>query len=128
MREQTRSAAKLAQYLHEHPAVELVNYPGLPHHPQYAVATRQMPEGAGAMLSILVRGGKETAMRVANGLKLFATATSLGGVESLVEHRRSVEGPDSTTPDNLLRLSVGLEAVEDLVADWGRALGAAARG
>ncbi|MEO0734300.1 MAG: aminotransferase class I/II-fold pyridoxal phosphate-dependent enzyme, partial [Bacteroidota bacterium] len=122
VREQTRTAADLAAYLAEHPAIERVNYPGLKSHPQHAVAQRQMPEGAGAMLSVLVQGGKAEAMRVANKLKLFATATSLGGVESLVEHRRSVEGPDSTTPDNLLRLSVGLEAVEDLVGDWERAL------
>ena len=74
------------------------------------------------MLSVLVRGGAAAARSVANTLKLFTQATSLGGVESLVEHRKSVEGPDSPTPENLLRLSVGLEDATDLIADWDAAL------
>ncbi|MEM1356988.1 MAG: PLP-dependent transferase [Bacteroidota bacterium] len=122
VRAQTETAAKLAAFLNDHPKIEAVNYPGLPQHPQYAVAQRQMPSGAGAMLSVLVKGDAEMALKIASALRLFTTATSLGGVESLVEHRRSVEGPTSTTPANLLRLSIGLEAYEDLRADWEQAL------
>ncbi len=120
---QTRTAAKLASYLVGHSMIEKVNYPGLESHPQHLIAAKQMRNGYGAMLSVLVRGDRETAMKVANKLNLFTTATSLGGVESLVEHRKSVEGPDSPTPDNLLRISVGLENADDLVADWEQALG-----
>ncbi|MEM9527300.1 MAG: PLP-dependent transferase, partial [Bacteroidota bacterium] len=122
VRAQTETAAKLAAFLNDHPKIEAVNYPGLPQHPQYAVAQRQMPSGAGAMLSVLVKGDAEMALKIASALRLFTTATSLGGVESLVEHRRSVEGPTSTTPANLLRLSIGLEAYEDLRAYWEQAL------
>jgi cystathionine gamma-synthase len=118
---QTANAQQLAEYLAQHPAVEAVHYPGLPSHPQYAIAQKQMSQ-AGAMLSVQVKGDAINAMNVTGKLQLFTTATSLGGVESLIEHRKSVEGSASPTPDNLLRVSVGLENIEDLIADWAQAL------
>ena len=122
--QQSRSAATLADYLDKHPAVEQVLYPGLKDHPGHETTNEQSTGlGYGAMLSVCVKGGADTANQVAERLQHFQTATSLGGVESLVEHRRSVEGPDSLTPNNLLRLSVGIEPVEALVADWERGLG-----
>lgn len=117
MREHSATALALAQRLEKHTAIEKVHYPGLPSHPQHALAKRQMPHGFSGMISIQIKGDEENARRVASKLKLFQQATSLGGVESLVEHRRSIEGPTSTTPGNLLRLSVGLEHVEDLWED-----------
>lgn len=120
---QTESAGKLAEYLSEHPKVEKVNYPGLKSHPQHAIAAKQMKGGFGAMLSVQIKGDAKAAMELTGRLKLFTTATSLGGVESLVEHRRSVEGPYSITPDNLLRVSVGVEHIDDLINDWKQALG-----
>ena len=81
-----------------------------------------MKQGYGAMLTVLIKGDSQTAINVSNKLLLFATATSLGGVESLVEHRKSVEGSNSLTPDNLLRISIGLENAEDLINDWNQAL------
>jgi len=120
--QQTKNAAKLATFLEKHPKIERVNYPGLKSHPHYKVAKKQMIGGFGAMLSVQVKGSAKNAMKLTGRLKLFTTATSLGGVESLVEHRKSIEGPDSPTPDNLLRISVGLENVEDLIADWEQAL------
>ena len=120
--QQTKNAAKLATFLEKHPKIERVNYPGLKSHPHYKVAKKQMIGGFGAMLSVQVKGSAKNAMKLTGQLKLFTTATSLGGVESLVEHRKSIEGPDSPTPDNLLRISVGLENVEDLIADWEQAL------
>lgn len=119
---QSKSAHELAIYLDEHPAIDSVNYPGLSSHPQHEIAKKQMPKGFGAMLSVIVKGDHARAVHISNQLKYFTTATSLGGVESLVEHRKSVEGPNSPTPDNLLRLSVGLENVEDLKEDWEKAL------
>ncbi len=119
---QTRTASELASFLAQHPKIEQVNYPGLPTHPQHEIAKRQMHGGFGAMLSVQVKGAAADAMALTGRLKLFTTATSLGGVESLIEHRKSVEGPASPTPDNLLRLSVGLENIEDLKADWEQAL------
>jgi cystathionine gamma-synthase len=101
--------------------VEAVHYPGLPDHPGHAVAKRQM-KGFGAMLSFRVRAGAEAAVDVTSRTKLFVNATSLGGPESLIEHRASSEGPQSTTPKNLLRLSVGLENPQDLVEDLAQAL------
>jgi cystathionine gamma-synthase len=117
-----KNAQLLAEYLGEHPKVERVLYPGLPSHPQYDVIKQQMT-GFGGMLSILIKGGEDEAKRVINSLTLFAQATSLGGVESLIEHRASVEGPDSKTPRNLLRISVGLEHIDDLIEDMEKALG-----
>ncbi len=121
VQQQTKNAKKLAKYLEKHPKIEAVNYPGLKSHPQHKVAKKQM-SGFGAMLSVQVKGSAKKAMQLTGKLKLFTTATSLGGVESLVEHRKSIEGPNSPTPDNLLRISVGLEHIDDLIADWKQAL------
>ena len=119
---QSASALVLAQYLQRHPMIEAVHYPGLTTHPQHNLAVRQMQRGFGAMVSVLVKGDASYAMQVADRLQLFTTATSLGGVESLVEHRKSIEGENSPTPDNLLRISVGLEHIEDMIRDWEEAL------
>ena len=122
VRRQSASALHVATALAGHPALAAVLYPGLPSHPQHAVAARQMRGGFGGMLSIRVAGGAEAAVAAACKLTLFARATSLGGVESLVEHRASVEPPDSPVPKDLLRLSIGLEDPDDLVDDLRRAL------
>jgi cystathionine gamma-synthase len=116
------NARGLVDFLARHPAIEQVNYPGLASHPGHAIAARQMSD-YGAMLSVLVRGGREAALAAAGKLQLFTNATSLGGCESLVEHRASVEGTRPVSPQNLLRVSVGLEHVDDLIADWAQALG-----
>jgi len=108
----------------EHAAVEAVHYPGLDTHPGHGIAARQMSD-SGGMLSFRLKGGRDAALRVAGALKLAINATSLGGPETLVEHRASIEGPNATTPDNLLRVSVGLEHADDLLADFGQALEAA---
>jgi len=121
MRGHVHNAQLLAAYLEKHPKIERVMYPGLSSHPQYAIAKEQM-SGFGGMLSFCVKGGEAEAKRVINRLKLFTQATSLGGVESLIEHRASVEGPDTKTPFNLLRVSVGLEHIDDLIADLEQAL------
>jgi len=117
------NARGLVEFLAQHPMIERVNYPGLASHPGHAIAARQMSD-YGAMLSVLVRGGRERTLAVAGKLQLFTNATSLGGCESLVEHRASVEGPNPVSPQNLLRVSVGLEHVDDLVADFAQALSA----
>ena len=122
MREQAASALDLAKKLETHPQIAQVHYPGLPSHPQYALAMKQMPLGQSAMIAIQILGDEPRARQVANALRLFTQATSLGGVEILVEHRRSIEGPASTTPGNLLRLSIGLEHVDDLWEDLQQAL------
>ena len=122
MREHSASALMLAEKLEKHPAIDKVHYPGLTSHPQHALAKRQMPHGFSGMISIQIKGDEANARRVASNLKLFQQATSLGGVESLVEHRRSIEGPDSNTPGNLLRLSIGLENVDDLWEDLNSSL------
>jgi cystathionine gamma-synthase len=119
---QSANALTLARAVETHPAVEAVHYPGLASHPGHEVAARQM-KGYGAMLSLRVRGGRERAIEVASRVKLFTNATSLGGIESTLEHRASSEGPASTTPQNLLRVSVGLEHAEDLIEDLTQALG-----
>jgi cystathionine gamma-synthase len=116
------NAQLLAEYLQKHPKVERVLYPGLPDHPGHDIAKQQM-SGFGGMLSVCFKGGESEARRIANAVKLFAQATSLGGVESLIEHRASVEGPDTKTPFNLLRVSVGLEHIDDLIADMEEAIG-----
>ncbi|WP_316784295.1 aminotransferase class I/II-fold pyridoxal phosphate-dependent enzyme [Pedobacter frigiditerrae] len=115
------NAMKLAEYLEAHPKVEAVYYPGLKSHAQYEIAKKQMKD-FGGMLSILVKGDAIAARKVVNSVKIFAQATSLGGVESLIEHRASVEGPDTKTPQNLIRISVGLEHIDDLIADLEKAL------
>ena len=115
------NARKIAEFLAAHPQVERVNYPGLASHPGHALAARQMRD-FGGMLSVQLSGGREAALAMAGKLRLFTNATSLGGCESLVEHRASTEGPHTTTPQNLLRMSVGLEHVDDLIADLAQAL------
>jgi cystathionine gamma-synthase len=117
-----RNARLVAEFLAAHARVEKVNWPGLPSHPNHAVAARQMRD-FGGMLSVQLRGGREAALAFAGKLRLFTNATSLGGCESLVEHRASVEGEHPVSPQNLLRLSVGLEHADDLVDDLRQALG-----
>jgi cystathionine gamma-synthase len=115
------NARRIAEFLARHPAIERVNWPGLDSHPQHAVAVKQMRD-FGGMLSIEIRGGREAALTMAGKLRLFTNATSLGGCESLIEHRASVEGPQPFSPQNLLRLSIGLEHADDLIADLEQAL------
>ncbi len=115
------NAAALAEFLERHAAIARVNYPGLASHPGHAIAARQMRR-FGGMLSVRCAGGRDAALAIASRLRLFTNATSLGGVESLVEHRRSVESAGSATPDDLLRVSVGIEHIDDLIADWKQAL------
>ncbi|MEP2953143.1 MAG: aminotransferase class I/II-fold pyridoxal phosphate-dependent enzyme [Sulfitobacter sp.] len=122
MREMSRNAMTLAEFLADHPQVEQVMYPGLPDHPGHALAAQQMSGGYGGLLSFVVKGGAGAALKAAGRLQLFHRATSLGGVESLVEHRHTIE-PHTGIPEGLLRLSVGIEDVEDLGADLGQALG-----
>ena len=118
-----RSAHTLAERLARHPSIDKVLYPGLPGFPGHALAARQMTGGFGGMLSIRVRGDEAAAVATAARVRLWKRATSLGGVESLIEHRASIEGPGTPVPDDLLRLSVGIEAVDDLSADLEAALG-----
>ncbi|MDP3313235.1 PLP-dependent aspartate aminotransferase family protein [Lutibacter sp.] len=118
---QTENAFALSQFLENHPKIEKVNYPGLKSHPQHKIAKKQQ-KGFGAMLSVLIKGTEAETIKVSTNLKYFTTATSLGGVESLVEHRKSVEGKESPTPFNLLRISVGIEHIDDLIDDWSYAL------
>ena len=121
MRGHCANARAVAAFLASHPRVDAVHYPGLASHPGYAVAARQMSD-FGGMLSVQLRGGKEAALRVKAKVELFTRATSLGGPESLIEHRWSVEGTGSRAPENLLRLSIGLEHPDDLIADLAQAL------
>ena len=121
MRAHSENALKVATFLTHHPKVEAVHYPGLQQHPGHEIAVSQM-HLFGGMLSFQVKGGKETAFSVAAKVKIFTRATSLGGVESLIEHRASIEGSSTKTPDNLLRVSVGLEHPDDLIADLTQAL------
>ena len=122
VRAQCAGALEVAQYLARHPAIEQVFYPGLPHHRDHALAATQMPGGFGAMLSLCVAAGEQAAIRAAARTRVFTRATSLGSVESLIEHRASIEGPGSRTPRNLLRLSIGIEEPADLIADLAQAL------
>lgn len=121
MRAHSETALTVAAYLSLHPGVEAVHYPGLTGHAGYEVAVRQMAL-PGGMLSFQVNGGREKAFDVAAKVRLFTRATSLGGAESLIEHRASIEGPETRTPQNLLRVSIGLEHADDLVADLAQAL------
>jgi cystathionine gamma-synthase len=121
MHAHSSNAMTLARYLTSHARIAAVHYPGLPEHPAYDIAARQM-SGFGGMLSLEVRGGRDDAMGLAARLKLVTRATSLGGTESLIEHRASVEGPGTRAPESLLRLSVGLEHVDDLIEDFDQAL------
>ncbi|MDJ0778576.1 MAG: PLP-dependent aspartate aminotransferase family protein [Gammaproteobacteria bacterium] len=116
------NALAIARRLEHHPLIERVLYPGLESHPGHEIAARQMTRGFGGMLSLLVRGGGETARSIASSTRVLVPATSLGGVESLIEHRAAVEGPHSAVPQNLLRLSIGIENADDLLADLEQAL------
>jgi len=121
MARHVENAKAIAEFLSHHKAIEKVIYPGLVSHPGYEIAKKQM-KAPGAMVSFLVKGTKEDAIKMAQKVKVFTNATSLGGTESLLEHRKTAEGPDSPTPDNLIRLSVGLEDVKDLIDDLSQAL------
>ncbi len=116
------NALRFARHFSNHPKIETVLYPGLETHPGHDIARRQMTGGFGGMMSVLVRGDEQAALGVVKRLELFIPATSLGGVESLVEHRRTIEGPDSGVAPNLLRFSIGIEAAEDLIEDLDLAL------
>jgi len=120
-----RTAQAIAERLVGHPGIVAVLYPGLPDHPGHAVAARQMRGGFGGMLSIRVAGGERAAIAAAARVAVWKRATSLGGVESLIEHRASIEGPGSPAPPDLLRLSVGIEDAGDLIGDLEQALAGA---
>ncbi|HEY0897637.1 MAG TPA: aminotransferase class I/II-fold pyridoxal phosphate-dependent enzyme, partial [Sphingobacteriaceae bacterium] len=120
MRGHVENGLKLAEYLHDHPQIEQVFYPGLKDHPGYGTAQKQM-SGPGGMMSFLVKSGEADARKLVKLVKVFTNATSLGGVESLMEHRASAEGPDTKTPKNLIRVSVGLENIDDLITDLDQA-------
>jgi cystathionine gamma-synthase len=122
VRHQVASARCIAEHFAGHPAVTEVLYPGLASHPGHAIAVAQMAGGFGSMLSLRVAGGERAAMAVAASVRVFGRATSLGGTESLIEHRASVEGPSTPVPADLLRLSIGLEDPADLIADLAQAL------
>jgi cystathionine gamma-synthase len=115
------NAKKIAEFLSTHPAIEKVNYPGLSTHHNHAIAKAQMRD-FGGMMSIHLKGGREATLAFAAKLKLFINATSLGGCESLIEHRASVEGSNPVSPQNLMRISVGLEHADDLIDDLRQAL------
>lgn len=119
---QAANALAIARHFEHHQKLEAVLYPGLESHPGHEIAARQMQGGFGAMLSLLLAGDADAARRVATRTRLFVPATSLGGVESLIEHRATVEGPNSVVPANLLRVSVGIERVDELIADLEQAL------
>ncbi len=121
MRGHAQNAILIADFLNAHDQVEKVFFPGLKDHPGHEIAKKQM-SSFGGMMSFLVKGGASEARKVVNCVKIFTQATSLGGVESLIEHRASIEGPDTKTPQNLIRVSVGLENVEDLIGDLEQAL------
>lgn len=122
VRHQCATALAVARHFAGHPRILAVLYPGLPEHPDHAVAARQMTGGFGGMLSVRVRAGEAAAVRAAANVAVWKRATSLGGVESLIEHRASVEGPGTPCPADLLRLSVGLEDAGDLIEDLEQAL------
>ena len=117
LEKQCQNAAAIALYLKDKPQVEKVFFPGLADHPNHTIARRQMNGNFGSMLSILLRGGQAAALSFAGSMQLFKHATSLGGVESLIEHRRTAEGSLAKSPENLLRLSIGVEYLDDLIED-----------
>jgi cystathionine gamma-synthase len=122
VRAASQSAQRIAEHFHGHPLVEAVLYPGLPSAHGHAVAARQMQGGFGGMMSIRAKGGEAAAIAMAANVELWKRATSLGGTESLIEHRASVEGAGTPAPPDLLRLSVGIEDAGDLIADLEQAL------
>jgi cystathionine gamma-synthase len=119
---QSANAMALAEALTGHPKLDAVLYPGLPDHPGHAIAGRQMTGGFGGLLSVIVKGGAPATAKLAASTEVFLQATSIGGVESLIEHRKPIEGPASPTPDGLVRLSCGIEAEADLIGDVMQAL------
>jgi cystathionine gamma-synthase len=121
-RQASVNAMAIAQHFSRHPKVERVLYPGLVSHPGHDIAKRQMTDGFGGMLSLLIKGGFAEAQRFCTLLEVVVPATSLGGVETLAEHRKTVEGPTSSVPDNLVRFSIGIENTDDLIADIAQAL------
>jgi cystathionine gamma-synthase len=121
MEKHCSNALAIATMLDAHPAVEKTRYPFLATNEGFSLARKQMTAGGG-MVSFDVKGGRDAAIKVASALRLIVNATSLGGTESLIEHRASIEGPETTTPQNLLRLSVGLEHADDLIEDLEQAL------
>ncbi len=123
VRTQSGNAQAIAEHFNSHAGINAVLYPGLWNFPGHQVAASQMHGGFGGMLSLRVKGGGPAALKVIERVQLWKRATSLGGVESLIEHRATVEGPTSSVPPDLLRLSAGIEAVEDLIADLEQALG-----
>jgi cystathionine gamma-synthase len=123
VRVQAQNAMAVAEYLNGHSRIEKVFYPGLPSHKNHDVAKKQMKGGFGGVLSVCVKGGQKEALDLCRRLQLVKHATSLGGVETLIEHRRSAEGAMAISPDNLLRISVGIEYIDDLIADFKQALG-----
>ncbi|MCJ8300456.1 MAG: PLP-dependent transferase, partial [Pseudomonadales bacterium] len=122
VKQASANALAFAQAMEQLPQVAEVLYPGLVSFKGHKLAAKQMHGGFGGMLSIRIKGGENAAIKVAANLQLIKRATSLGGVESLVEHRASVEGPDTPCPVDLLRISIGIEHVDDLIADMQRAL------
>ena len=122
VRQSCASARRLAEHFDGHPGIASVCYPGLPNFPGHAIAARQMQGGFGGMMSLRVAGGGPAALSLIKQVLVFLRATSLGGVESLIEHRYTIEGPDTEVPEDLLRLSIGLESVDDLIADLEQAL------
>ncbi|HWA29950.1 MAG TPA: PLP-dependent transferase, partial [Rhizomicrobium sp.] len=116
------NAQKLAEHFSKHPRISEVLYPGLKTHPGHAIAAKQMDGGFSGMLSIRIKGGEDAAIATAARVKLWKRATSLGGTESLIEHRGSTEGPGAPCPMDLLRLSAGIENTDDLIADLEQAL------
>ena len=117
VKQQNENAMKIALWLEKNSAIGKVYYPGLASHTNHAIAAKQMCSGFGSIISVLIKGDEKTALKLASNFKLIKHATSLGGVESLVEHRRSVEGDNPISPENLLRFSIGIEFVEDLIND-----------
>lgn len=121
VRQHAANASAVATFLALHPKVRAVHYPGLASHPNHAVAAAQM-RAFGGIVSAQIAGGSAAAQALCGSVRLFACATSFGGTESLIEHRKSIEGPQSPTPDDLVRIAVGLENVDDLIADLEAAL------
>jgi cystathionine gamma-synthase len=121
VRVQSENAQRVANFLESHKRVEAVHYPGLKSHHAYDVAKKQM-SAPGGMLSLQVVGGRDAAIAMTNRLKIITRATSLGGTETLIEHRHSIEGPDTLAPENLLRMSIGLEHPDDIIEDLDQAL------
>ena len=122
IRKACESAMAIAEHFEGHANVKAVMYPGLPNHPGHEIARRQMDGGFGGMLSIRIKGGADSALAVVKRCKVFTRATSLGGVESLIEHRYSIEGKRSPIPKDLVRISIGIESADDLIADLEQAL------